>query len=157
MRWIGLCALAAACAPAATPAVAQTLPNQPIMGVVAQQTPGACLIKRGPVLFQRKFSAAIARGTKIAILLEEIFAGLDSANLNIAYELSGNAVMTFSTATSGNIRFRQLQTAPQNYYNPVFGGYSESFNATTQQMTVRFNILFPNCVLPIVVTLDPIL
>jgi hypothetical protein len=63
------------------------------------------------------------------------------------YPLNGQARLTFSSATTGTIRFKFWGTA-NSITDPVFTGYSETFNG--QQYIVSFNIAFPNnCTLPI--------
>lgn len=144
--------LAAGALPAC--AAAQTLPNQLIGGQAQRSVLTSCYADRGFATFQRDFSSALAAGTKAVVSLPEVI--FKTATLNVAYDVSGQAVLNFSTATSGTIRFKQLPNVADTIKNPAFSNYSESYNATAKQLTVSFTIGFPNCSLPIVIILDAV-
>lgn len=146
------------CALHASESAAQTMPNQPILGVSMQNLQSTCYIRRGPASFQRKFSAPLGSGAKAVVVLSEVFAGVsDTGNaLNIGYQLSGEAVLKFSAAGWGRILFRQPTAAPPAYNGPIFRNYSESYNAATSQLIVTFVIAFPNCYLPVYLVLEPV-
>ncbi|MGH6795666.1 MAG: hypothetical protein ACREDD_14285 [Methylocella sp.] len=88
------------------PARAQTFPPDKLLGgevklaVGAVHRGGSCYVNRGNSLFQRN-----GAGTKAVISFDEI---VDSK----VWELRGQAVMTFTTATSGKIRFKLVPDAP---------------------------------------------
>ncbi|MGH6811118.1 MAG: hypothetical protein ACREDM_01825 [Methylocella sp.] len=62
--------------------------------------------------------------------------------------------MTFATATSGQIRFKHVGTAPPAVEAPTFLNYTQTYNTTSQVLVVRFSIAFPDCTLPVEVTFD---
>jgi len=66
------------------------------------------------------------------------------------YQLSGQTILTFSDATSGTIRFKQIPAYPELVHNPAFTNYTQTYNAATDQ----FNIGFPNWTLPIFAVFD---
>jgi hypothetical protein len=135
-------------------AAAQTLPNQLIGGQAQRSLGASCYADRGFATFQRNFASAPAAGTKAVVSLPEVI--VKTATLNVAYDVSGQAVLNFSTATSGNIRFKQLPNVNDTIKSPAFSNYAESYNATAKQLTVSFTIGFPNCSLPIVLILDAV-
>jgi hypothetical protein len=69
------------------------------------------------------------------------------------YDLSGQAVLNFTSATAGSIRFKQTQVpapaVPQNVTIANFANYSEVLNTATQTYTIDFQIGFPDCPLSV--------
>ena len=97
-----------------------------------------CYVRQGSSQFQRNATNSIA----VISFPEAIY--FDGA---IYYPLDGQARLTFSSATSGTIKFKFWGTA-NSITNPDFTGYSETFNGTLY--IVSFSIIFPNnCTLPI--------
>jgi len=152
------CAVAASAGLAAcfisASASAQTLPNQLIGGQVQRSVLPSCYVNRGFATFQRNFGSTPAAGTKAVVSLQELI--FKTTTLNVAYDVSGQAILNFSSATSGNIRFKQLPNVDDTIKNPPFSNYAESYNATAKQLTVSFTIGFPSCSLPIVIILDAV-
>jgi hypothetical protein len=66
------------------------------------------------------------------------------------WELRGQAVLTFTTATSGNILFsRQHMLPPLTVSNPSFQNYAQTYDPVNQRLVVNFSIVFPDCTLPV--------
>ena len=73
------------------------------------------------------------------------------------YSLDGQARMTFSSATGGDIHFKQTIPSPGPVYNATFIDFTQTlgvFNPPTDQLIVTFIIVFPNCTLPIYAVYD---
>jgi hypothetical protein len=68
------------------------------------------------------------------------------------YTLSGEARLTFSSATAGTIRFVEPKSYPNAVRLPTFSHYSETYTAGNGLLVVRFRINFPNCSLIFVST-----
>ncbi len=66
--------------------------------------------------------------------------------LNGGYDLGGEAVLAFSTSTSGRILFGQPASLPTDVANMPFQNFSESYNTTSKILTVRFNIVAGTCI-----------
>ena len=64
------------------------------------------------------------------------------------YSLDGQARMTFSSATGGTIHFKQTPTYPRPVHSPAFTNFDQTYTLT-DQLTVTFSVVFPNCTLPI--------
>jgi hypothetical protein len=130
------------------PARAQPFPPDKLLGgevalaVGATQFGGSCYVNRGNSQFQRS-----GNGSKAAISFDEI---VDSA----IWELRGQAVLTFATATSGKIRFKQADMAPAKVREPSFTNYTQTYNTVTQELVVTFSIVFPDCTLPVFASFD---
>jgi hypothetical protein len=130
------------------PARAQPFPPDKLLGgevklaVGATQFGGSCYVNRGNSQFQRN-----GAGTKAVISFDEI---VDSA----IWELRGQAVMTFATATSGTLRFKEASTVPAAIREPSFVNYTQTYNTTSQQLIVTFSIVFPDCTLPVFASFD---
>lgn len=156
LRYLAVAASAgvAACLLSAS-ALGQTLPNQLIGGQVQRSVLPSCYADRGFATFQRNFASTPAAGTKAVVSLQEVI--FKTAALNVAYDVSGQAILNFSTATSGNIRFKQLPNVDDTIKNPPFSNYAESYNAAAKQLTVSFAVGFPGCALPIVIILDAVI
>ncbi len=126
------------------PARAQAFPPDQLLGgevklaVGAVQFGGSCYVNRGSSQFQRNGTSP-----KAVISFEEI---VDSA----IWELRGQAVLTFTTATSGNILFsRQHMLPPLMVSNPSFQNYAQTYDPVNQRLVVNFSIVFPDCTLPV--------
>ena len=65
------------------------------------------------------------------------------------YGLNGQTILTFSSATGGNLHFKLRPDLPDSVHNPVFSNFTETYNAPTDQLIVKFNIIFPTCTLPV--------
>jgi hypothetical protein len=105
--------------------------------VDATATSGLCYVGRGPSAFQRN-----AKASKAYVTFDEVF-------LAGKYDLSGQAVLTFATAASGTIAFKNLPELPLTISRPIFSKYSQAYNAATHRLTVKFTIKFPSCSLVI--------
>jgi hypothetical protein len=123
---------------------AQAFPPDQLLGgevklaVGAVQFGGSCYVNRGSSQFQRN-----GLGPKAVISFDEI---VDSR----FWELRGQAVLTFTTATSGNILFsRQHMLPPLTVSNPSFQNYAQTYDPVNQRLVVNFSIVFPDCTLPV--------
>ncbi|MGB8900241.1 MAG: hypothetical protein WCC90_13855 [Methylocella sp.] len=123
---------------------AQPFPPDKLLGgdvklaVGAFRFGGSCYVNRGNSQFQRSGAS-----TKAVISFDEI---VDSA----IWELRGQAVMSFATATSGTLHFKQAPTVPAAVRDPPFMNYAQTYNTVGQQLVVTFSIVFPDCTLPVV-------
>jgi hypothetical protein len=131
------------------PARAQGYPPDQLLGgevrlaVGAVQFGGSCYVNRGNSQFQRN-----GPGPKAVISFDEI---VDNA----IWELRGQAVLTFATATSGIIRFKQVPALPAAVSSPPFLNYTQTYDAVSQRLVVTFSIVFPDCTLPVLAVFDP--
>lgn len=123
---------------------AQAFPPDQLLGgevklaVGAVQFGGSCYVNRGSSQFQRN-----GLGPKAVISFDEI---VDSR----FWELRGQAVLTFTTSTSGNILFsRQHMLPPLTVSNPSFQNYAQTYDPVNQRLVVNFSIVFPDCTLPV--------
>jgi len=128
----------------AGPARAQAFPPDKLLGgevklaVGAVQFGGSCYVNRGNSQFQRNGTSP-----KAVISFDEI---VDSR----FWELRGQAVLTFTTATSGNILFsREHMLPPLTVSNPSFQNYVQTYDPVNQRLVVNFSIVFPDCTLPV--------
>jgi len=126
---------------------AQTPPDVLIAGETRQAIGAvnfgaSCYLNRGFSTFQRNGSSL-----KAVISFAEI---VDQQS----FDLSGQAIMTFTSPTTGNIRFKQTPTLPAAVNNPPFSNFSETYNATAQQLVVQFSISFSDCTLPVYAVYD---
>ena len=139
-----------------TPALAAPPPdNKLLAGFVTPKivrAPGAtwCGIDRNDTTFIKR------PGTQEA---EISFAGINytrSGSLggdgSPAYFLNGQARLLFSNSTSGRLYFDANSNYPAAVYRPPFNSYSASYNTSAGKLTVRMNILLPECTLPIEAT-----
>jgi hypothetical protein len=130
------------------PARAQAFPPDKLIGgtvklsIGAVKFGGSCYVNRGNSQFQRN-----GTGTKAVISFDEI---VDSS----IWDLRGQAVMTFTTATTGKIRFKQAFEIPAAVREPPFTDYTQTYNATSQELVVTFSIVFPDCTLPVFASFD---
>ena len=130
------------------PARAQAFPPHKLLGgevrLAVGDVPlaGSCYINRGNSQFQRNGTSS-----KAVISFDEI---VDSA----IWDLHGQAVMTFATATSGTIRFKQTPTLPLAVSQPSFLNYTQTYDQVIQRLVVSFNIAFPDCSLSVYAVYD---
>lgn len=131
------------------PARAQAYPPNQLLGgemrlaVGTVQFGGSCYVNRGNSQFQRN-----GLSSKAVITFDEI---VDSS----IWELSGQAVLTFATATSGYIRFKQVPTTiPAAVSQPPFLNYTQTYDPVSRYLIVSFSIAFPDCTLPVVAVFD---
>jgi hypothetical protein len=133
------------------PARAQAFPPDKLLGgtvaLAVQKVVfgGSCYVNRGNSQFQRS-----GTNSKAVISFDEI---VDSGDTH-KWELRGQAVLTFTTATSGNIRFEQAPTVPAAVSNPPFLNYTQTYNPVIQKLVITFNISFPDCTLPVHAVFD---
>jgi hypothetical protein len=106
-----------------------------------------CLVNNGGSLFQIN-----AADTKAVISFSEVIY-YDSV-ADTYYSLDGQDILFFSSASGGTIRFKQRGSYPLSVNTPAFTDFIQTYNASTDQLTVTFSIVFPNCTLPIVAVYD---
>jgi hypothetical protein len=106
-----------------------------------------CLVNNGGSLFQINAAA-----TKAVISFSEVIY-YDSL-ADTYYSLDGQDILFFSSASGGTIRFKQRGIYPLPVNTPVFTNFTQTYNASTDQLTVTFSVVFPNCTLPIVAVYD---
>lgn len=127
---------------------AQAVPPDNLLGgevnlaVGATQFGGSCYVNRGNSQFQRNGASP-----KAVISFDEI---VDSA----IWDLHGQAVMTFATATSGTIRFKRTSTVPAAIREPSFQNFAQTYDQVGQRLVVTFSIIFPDCTLPVFAVFD---
>jgi hypothetical protein len=106
----------------------------------AQATPGGpwCFVGRGLSTFQGN-----ASGTEAVVSLPEVtyFDG------TTYYLLDGQARLDFSTASTGNIKFKLTPEYPLSVKNPPFSEYTETVENPANQIMVSFSVNFPSCTL----------
>jgi hypothetical protein len=106
----------------------------------AQATPGGpwCFVGRGLSTFQGN-----ASGTEAVVSLPEVtyFDG------TTYYLLDGQARLNFSTASTGNIKFKLTPEYPLSVKNPPFSDYTETVENPANQIMVSFSVNFPSCTL----------
>lgn len=124
-------------------AFAQTVPTTLIAGETSLTgTLPTCYVGRGFSTFQRN-----GNGSKALISFSEI---VDQG----LFDLSGQAVLTFSSPTAGDIRFKQTPTFANNVKDPPFSNYVQTYDAANLRLTVNFTIQFPDCNLPVTAVFD---
>jgi hypothetical protein len=70
------------------------------------------------------------------------------------YSLDGQTILTFSSTTGGTIHFKQTPAYPAPVHSPAFTNFTQTYNPSTDQLTVSFSVVFPNCTLPIMAIYD---
>jgi hypothetical protein len=70
------------------------------------------------------------------------------------YALDGQTKLIFSSTTGGDIHFKQEQTYPSTVQDAPFTDFTQTYNAVSDQIFVAFNVVFPNCTLPIYAVYD---
>jgi hypothetical protein len=106
-----------------------------------------CFVGNGGGFFQMNQAA-----TKAVISFYEVT--YYDAVANAYYSLDGQDILSFTSPSSGNIRFKQRGIYPLSVNNPAFTNFSQTYNASTDQLTIAFSIVFPNCTLPILAVFD---
>jgi hypothetical protein len=113
----------------------------------AQATPGGpwCFVGRGLSTFQGN-----ASGTEAVVSLPEVtyFDG------TTYYLLDGQARLDFSTASTGNIKFKLTPEYPLSVKNPPFSDYTETVENPANQIMVSFSVNFPSCTLLVSILYD---
>ena len=107
-----------------------------------------CLVDNGNTQFQIDQSNANA----VISFAEVIY--FDGSTY---YSLDGQARMTFSSAAGGTMHFKRTIPSPGPVYNATFTDFTQTlgvFNPPTDELIVTFNIVFPNCTLPIYAIYD---
>jgi hypothetical protein len=107
-----------------------------------------CLVDNGNTQFQIDQSNANA----VISFAEVIY--FDGSTY---YSLDGQARMTFSSAAGGTMHFKRTIPSPGPVYNAAFTDFTQTlgvFNPPTDELIVTFNIVFPNCTLPIYAVYD---
>lgn len=104
-----------------------------------------CLVDNGNTEFQINQA-----GTKGAISFAEVIY-FDGSTY---YSLNGQSTLAFNTMTGGTMHFKQTPSYPAAVHLPAFANYSETYVASTDQLIVSFNILFPTCTLPVYAVYD---
>jgi hypothetical protein len=100
-----------------------------------------CLVDNGNTEFQINQS-----NTKAVISFAEVIY-FDGATY---YSLDGQTRLMFSSAAGGTIRFKQPPASyPDLVTYPDFINFTQTYNASTDQLIVTFSVVFPNCTLPI--------
>jgi len=96
-----------------------------------------CFIHPGYSTFQRNVLTAPAAGSKAVLTFATAFCqGAD---------LSGQAALTFDSATSGNIRFKRFPASVAGSTGLTFTNYSETYKRGARELVVKFDItgVFP--------------
>lgn len=121
---------------------ADTLVTGQSQPVLAQATPGGpwCFVGRGLSTLQVN-----ADGTQAVVSLAEV-TYFDGTSY---YLLDGQARLIFSTATTGNIKFKLTPEYPWSVKEPPFSNYTETVGSVANQITLSFLVNFPSCTLPI--------
>jgi len=104
-----------------------------------------CLVDNGNTEFQIN-----QNGTRAVISFAEVIY-FDGSTY---YSLDGQSILKFSSASYGTIHFKQTPTYPGPVHSPPFLGFSQTYNSSTDQLTVTFSIFFPECTLPITAVYD---
>jgi hypothetical protein len=106
-----------------------------------------CFVDNGGSLFQINQAA-----TKAVISFSEVI--YYDAAVDTYYSLDGQDILLFTSSSSGTIRFKQRGIYPLSVNNPAFANFSQTYNASTDQWTITFSVVFPNCTLPILAVFD---
>jgi hypothetical protein len=106
-----------------------------------------CFVNNGGSLFQINQA-----GTKAVISFDEII--YYDAVENAYYSLDGQDILFFTSSSGGTIRFKQRGVYPLSINSPGFTNFTQTYNASTDQLTVTFSVVFPNCTLPILAVYD---
>jgi len=99
-----------------------------------------CLVDNGNTEFQIN-----QNNTKAVISFAEVIYFDESTY----YALDGQTILAFSSATGGTIHFKQTPRYPEPVHTPAFTNFTQIYDPSTDQLTVTFSIVFPNCTLPI--------
>jgi hypothetical protein len=104
-----------------------------------------CLVDKGNTEFQINQS-----NTKAVISFTEVIY-FDGSTY---YNLNGQTLLTFNSSTDGIVKFKQTPTYPGPVHTPAFNNFTQTYNASTDQVIIGFNVVFPNCTLPIFAAYD---
>ena len=104
-----------------------------------------CLVDKGNTEFQINQS-----NTKAVISFTEVIY-FDGSTY---YNLNGQSLLTFNDGTDGIIKFKQTPTYPGPVHIPTFTNFTQTYNASTDQLIISFSVVFPNCTLPIFAAYD---
>jgi hypothetical protein len=127
-----LLAAAGLCHPGLASAVVYP-PNTLLSGEVGQTVvSNQCYIVRGSSDFLRNGAANRA----YLSVADMVAAG---------YELNGQMILVFTSATGGTARFNFATTYPSNVQVAPFAGYGQSYDAATKTFRAHFTINFPGC------------
>jgi hypothetical protein len=104
-----------------------------------------CFVNDGSTEFQISQDAS-----KAVISFSELtyFDGTDY------YELNGQTLLKFTSTTGGDLHFKLRPNLPSPVHNLAFTNFMQIYSASTDQLTVRFNIVFPACTLPVYAVYD---
>jgi len=133
---IGLCLLVIASA--SHTALAVTYPATTLLSGEVGQTVlyNQCYIVRGASTFQRNTSA-----NRAFISISEMTAA--------GYQLNGKLNLTFTDSTTGTVHFGYAAAYPSDIQDTTFANYSQTYNATSNLLTVHFTLGFPSCALQV--------
>jgi len=108
----------------------------------AQATPGGpwCFVGRGLSTFQGN-----ANGTEAVVSLPEV-TYFDGTSY---YLLDGQARLDFTTAGTGNIKFKLTSEYPLSVIRPPFSNYTETVGNPANRIWLSFSVNFPSCTLPV--------
>ena len=104
-----------------------------------------CFVNDGGTEFQ------ISQDASKAVISFPELAYFDGTNY---YELNGQTILKFTSTTGGNLHFKMRSNLPDAVHNPVFTNFMQAYSAPTDQLTVKFNIVFPDCTLPVYTVYD---
>ena|SRR6266550_2682375 len=104
-----------------------------------------CFVEDGSTEFQINQAAS-----KAVISFTEL-TYFDGANY---YELNGQTILAFSSATGGSLHFKLKANLPDPVHNPAFTNFTQTYNAPKDQLVVGFNIVLPDCTLPVYAVYD---
>jgi hypothetical protein len=104
-----------------------------------------CFVNDGSTEFQ------ISQDASKAVISFQELTYFDGTNY---YELNGQTILKFTSTTGGSLHFKLRPNLPDPVHNPVFTNFTETYSAPTDQLIVRFNIVFPACTLPVAAVYD---
>ncbi len=141
-RMNGLALVLVAVASTAQAQTASLVGGETKQYVNVTSTTGSCYVGRGPSVFQRTGSALRAYMT-----FDELWTGG-------RYDLSGQASLKFTTASTGRITFKNATGISAAVSAPAFTSYSQVYSAASRRLLVKFSIAFPGCTLLVTGTYD---
>jgi hypothetical protein len=104
-----------------------------------------CFVENGGTEFQ------INQASSKAVISFTELTYFDGTNY---YDLNGQTILAFSSATGGNLHFKLKPNLPDPVHNPVFTNFIQTYSAPKDQLVVGFNIVFPACTLPVYAVYD---
>ena len=104
-----------------------------------------CFVESGGTEFQ------INQASSKAVISFSELTYFDGANY---YDLNGQTILTFSSATGGNLHFKLKPNLPDAVHNPAFTNFTQTYSAPKDQLVIGFNIVFPTCTLPVYAVYD---